>query len=152
MAIPFPLAGLSFNGLDGVTPTSRGLSTEAQKGLAFVVDCTQAKAFALAHWLVNGADGGRLFVRCFGSDGIARENVAGDVLASLTTMLWNAPSTSWTGGAVMAHSSLNRRATLRTSSRQADLLVPALVQLLAVAPQQVRLGQQSDDAAGLGAV
>jgi hypothetical protein len=30
------------------------------------VDCTQAKEFALAHWLVNGADGGRLFVRCFG--------------------------------------------------------------------------------------
>src|SRR5215203_5166139 len=29
------------------------------------------------------------------------KNVAGDVLASLTTMVWNAPSESWTGGATM---------------------------------------------------
>jgi hypothetical protein len=56
---------------------------------------------------VNGADGGRLFVRCFGGDAAARENAAGDVLASLTTTMWNAPSKSWTGGAVMADSSLN---------------------------------------------
>ena len=58
-----------------------------------------------AHWLVNGADGGRLFVRCFGGDGIVRENAAGDVLASLTTLTWNAPSKSWTGAATMADSS-----------------------------------------------
>jgi len=76
------LAGLSFNGLDGVAPTARGLLRDAQKGFAFVVDCTQAKEFALAHWLVNGADGGRLFVRCFGGAGTVRENAAGDVLAS----------------------------------------------------------------------
>ena len=93
--------------------TARGLLLDAQKGFAFVVDCTQAKEFALAHWLVNGADGGRLFVRCFGGDGIVRENVAGDVLASLTTMVWNAPSKSWTGGATMADASLNRRMTVR---------------------------------------
>ena len=77
------------------------------------VDSTQAKEFALAHWLVNGADGGRLFVRCFGGDGTVRENAAGDVLASLTTMVWNAPSKSWTGGATMADASLNRRMTVR---------------------------------------
>jgi hypothetical protein len=77
------------------------------------MDCTQANEFALAHWLVNGADGGRLIVRCFGGDGILRENAAGDVLASLTTMLWNAPSKSWTGGATMADASLNRRMTVR---------------------------------------
>ena len=86
---------------------------EAQKGLAFVVDTTQAKEFALAHWLVNGADGGRVVVRCFAGDGIVRENAAGDVLASLTTMLWNPPSKSWTGGAAMADASLNRRMTVR---------------------------------------
>ncbi|HYI81936.1 MAG TPA: hypothetical protein VEX11_01850, partial [Acetobacteraceae bacterium] len=85
--------------------TSRGLLLDAQKGFAFVADCTQAKEFALAHWLVNGADGGRLFVRCFG-DGLVRENAAGDVLASLTTLAWNAPSKSWTGAATMADSSL----------------------------------------------
>ena len=78
------LAGLPFNGLDGIAPTSRGLLLDAQKSFAFVVDCTQAKEFALAHWLVNGADGGRLFVRCFDGSGIVRENVAGDVLASLS--------------------------------------------------------------------
>ena len=83
---PRPPWRLSFNGLDGIAPTSCGLLLDAQKGFTFVVDCTQAKEFALAHWLINGADGGRLFVRCF--DG--RGDAAGDVLASLTTMVWNA--------------------------------------------------------------
>ncbi len=78
-----------------------------------MVDCTQAKEFALAHWLVNGADGSRLFVRCFGGDATVRENVAGDVMAPLTTMVWNTPSKSWTGGATMAVASLNRRMTVR---------------------------------------
>jgi hypothetical protein len=35
------------------------------------------------------------------------------VLDSLTTMLWNARSKAWTGGATMADSSLNRRMTVR---------------------------------------
>ena len=52
-------------------------------------------------------------MRCFGGDGTVRENVAGDVLASLTTMVWNVPSKSWTGGATMADASLNRRMTVR---------------------------------------
>jgi hypothetical protein len=52
-------------------------------------------------------------VRCFDGSGIVRENAAGDVLASLTTMVWNAPSKSWTGGATMADASLNRRMTVR---------------------------------------
>ena len=107
------LAGLSFNGLDGITATNRGLLLDAQKGFAFVVDCSQAKEFALAHWLVGGADGGRLFVRCFDAAMNIRENIAGDVLASLTTMQWNIPSKAWTGGSVMADSSLNRRMTVR---------------------------------------
>ena len=78
------------DGLDGIAATSGGLLCDAQKGFAFAVDCIQAEEFALAHWLVNGADGRRLFVRCFGGDGIVRENAAGDVPASLTTILWNA--------------------------------------------------------------
>ena len=94
-----PWPGCPPMGWTASPPTARGLLLDAQKGFAFVVDCTQAKEFALAHWLVNGADGGRLFVRCFGGDGRVRENAAGDVLASLTTMVWNAPSKSWTGGA-----------------------------------------------------
>ncbi|MDN3563586.1 hypothetical protein QWZ14_04255 [Paeniroseomonas aquatica] len=42
-----------------------------------------------------------------------RENIAGDVLASLTTPIWNTPSKAWTGGAPMADSSLKRRMTVR---------------------------------------
>ena len=71
------------------------------------------KEFALAHWLVGGADGGRLFVRCFDAAMNVRENIAGDALASITTMLWNTPAKAWTGGATMADASLNRRMTVR---------------------------------------
>ena len=35
------------------------------------------------------------------------------MLASLTTMVWNPPSKSWTGGATTADASLNRRMTVR---------------------------------------
>jgi hypothetical protein len=55
----------------------------------------------------------RLFVRCFDAGMVIRENIAGDVLASLTTKQWNVPSKAWTGGAVMADASLNRRMTVR---------------------------------------
>jgi hypothetical protein len=98
-----------FNGLDGIACTSRGLLLNAQEGFASVVDCTQAKEFAFAHWLVGGADGGWLFARCYDAAMNVRENFAGDVLTSLTTMVWNAPSKSWTGGATMSDASLNRR-------------------------------------------
>jgi membrane fusion protein (multidrug efflux system) len=94
-------------------PVSPGQGTAFRRGFAFVVDCSQAKEFALAHWLVGGADGGRLFVRCFDTAMNVRENIAGDVLASLTTMQWNVPSKAWTGGAVMVDTSLNRRMTVR---------------------------------------
>ena len=52
-------------------------------------------------------------MRCFGGDCIVRENVAGDVRASLTTMAWNAPPNTWTGGTTMADASLNRRMMVR---------------------------------------
>jgi len=52
-------------------------------------------------------------LRTFDAAMNVREDVAGDVLASLSTMLWNAPSKAWTGGATMADSSLNRRMTVR---------------------------------------
>jgi hypothetical protein len=44
---------------------------------------------------------------------VVRENIAGDVLASLTTPIQNVPSKAWTGGAPMAESSLNWRMTIR---------------------------------------
>ena len=45
-----------------------------------------------------------------------RENIAGDVLASGTTMQWNAPAKGWNAGAVMADASLNRRHTVRVGA------------------------------------
>ena len=49
------------------------------------------RAFAEANWLVGGVDGSRTFVRCFNAAMTVRENIAGDVPASGTTMLWNVP-------------------------------------------------------------
>jgi hypothetical protein len=59
----------------------------------------------------------KLFPRHLVGNGTVRENVAGDVLASLITMAWNAPSKSWTGGTTMADPSLNRRMTVRLGTR-----------------------------------
>ena len=78
-----------------------------------MLDVSQAKEVAIAHWLVGGAAGGRLFARCFDAAGNIRENVPGDVLASLTTMLWNGPAKGWNAGAPMDDANLNRRMTLR---------------------------------------
>ncbi|MCQ4160968.1 glycoside hydrolase family 55 protein [Roseomonas sp. GC11] len=110
------LAGLSLNGATGIAATSRGLLLDANRGLAFVLDTQAAKEFALVHSLAGGANGGRLFLRTFNADGSLRENIAGDVLASLTTPVWNTPSKSWTGGAAMADASLNRRMTVRVAA------------------------------------
>ena len=52
-------------------------------------------------------------MRCFGGDGTLRENPAGDVLASLTTKVWNAAPKSWTGAAAMADALLNRGMTVQ---------------------------------------
>ena len=85
----------------------------ANRGVAFVVQSTHAKEFALAHWLVGGADGGRVCVRPFDGAGTVQENQPQDVLASGTTMQWDTASKSRQAGAVMQDSSLNRRQTVR---------------------------------------
>jgi hypothetical protein len=102
-----------FNGLAGLTPTGRGVQLAANRGLGWVVDTTQAREFALAHALVFGVAGGRLFVRCFDGAGNIRENLPGDVLASITTMQWNGLAKGWNAGAPMDEANLNRRQTLR---------------------------------------
>jgi hypothetical protein len=107
------MADFCFNGLSNLTATSRGVELAANRGLGWVLDVSQAKEVALAHWLVWGAAGGRLFARCFDAAGQVRENIAGDVLASLTTMLWNGPAKGWNAGAPMDDANLNRRMTLR---------------------------------------
>ncbi|PZW39447.1 hypothetical protein C8P66_12826 [Humitalea rosea] len=43
-----------------------------------MLDTSQAKEFALAHWLTAGASGRRLFVRVFDGAGNVREDIAGD--------------------------------------------------------------------------
>jgi len=83
------------------------------RSMAFVVDTTSAKEFALAHWLTVGASGGRLFVRVFDGAGNVRVDIAGDVLASITTMQWNGPAKGWNAGAPMDDANFNRRQTIR---------------------------------------
>ncbi len=107
------MAALSWNGLNGIRPTARGLLLNPNRGIGFVVLTTHAKEFALAHWLVSGADGGRLCLRCFDGAGVVRENIAGDALASGTTLQWAPTSKSWQARAVMQESDLNRRQTVR---------------------------------------
>jgi len=107
------LGDFSFNGLDDVAVTDRAVTLGAQRGLGWMLDVSQVKEVAIAHWLNGNASGGRLFARCFESAGTIRENIAGDVLASITTMVWSAPGKIWTAGASMDDANLNRRQTLR---------------------------------------
>ncbi len=89
------LAGVSFAGPSGITPTASGLLLNANCGLAFVVDASQAREFALAHWLVGGADGGCLFVRCSDGAKTLLTDAEARVLASGATMSWNSAAKAW---------------------------------------------------------
>jgi hypothetical protein len=59
------MADFCFNGLTDVTPTDRAVTLAANRGLGWMLDTSQAKEFALAHWLTSGGSGGRLLVRVF---------------------------------------------------------------------------------------
>ena len=63
-----------------------------------------------------GASGGRLFVRVFDGAGNVRVDIAGDVLASITTMQWNGPAKGWNAGAPMDDANFNRRQTIRVGA------------------------------------
>ncbi len=110
------MADFCFNGLADVTPTDRAVTLAANRGLGWMLDTSQAKEFALAHWLTSGASGGRLFVRVFDGAGNVREDIAGDVLASITTMQWNGPAKGWNAGAPMDDANFNRRQTIRVGA------------------------------------
>jgi hypothetical protein len=110
------MADFCFNGLTDVTPTDRAVTLAANRGLGWMLDTSQAKEFALAHWLTSGASGGRLFVRVFDGAGNVREDIAGDVLASITTMQWNGPAKGWNAGAPMDDANFNRRQTIRVGA------------------------------------
>ena len=96
-----------------VQPIGRGLRSGANRGLAFVVDTSSAKEFALAHWVVGGADDGRLFVRVVHGGWNIRGDIAGDVLASISTMQWNGLAKGGDAGAPMDDANFNRRQTIR---------------------------------------
>ena len=110
------MADFCFNGLTDLTPTDRAVTLAANRGLGWMLDTSQAKEFALAHWLTSGASGGRLFVRVFDGAANVRENIAGDVLASITTMQWNGPARGWNAGAPMDDANFNRRQTIRVGA------------------------------------
>jgi len=107
------MADFCFNGLTDLTPTDRAVTLAANRGLGWMLDTSQAKEFALAHWLTVGASGGRLFVRVFDGAGNVRADIAGDVLASITTMQWNGPAKGWNAGAPIDDANFNRRQTIR---------------------------------------
>lgn len=110
------MADFCFNGLTDLTPTDRAVTLAANRGLGWMLDTSQAKEFALAHWLTSGASGGRLFVRVFDGAGNVREDIAGDVLASITTMQWNGPAKGWNAGAPMDDANFNRRQSIRVGA------------------------------------
>jgi len=45
-----------------------------------------------------------------------RLDIAGDVLASITTMQWNGPAKGWNAGAPMDDANFNRRQTIRVGA------------------------------------
>ncbi len=47
---------------------------------------------------------------------LLREDIAGDVLASITTMQWNGPAKGWDAGAPMDDANFNRRRTIRVGA------------------------------------
>jgi hypothetical protein len=47
------MAALSWNGLNGITPTAGGLLLNPNRGVGFVVQTNHPKEFALMHWLVR---------------------------------------------------------------------------------------------------
>jgi hypothetical protein len=107
------MADFCFNGLTDVTPTNRAVALSANRGRGWMLDTSQAKEFALAHWLTSGASGGRLCVRVFEGAGNVREDIADDVLASITTMEWNGPAKGWNAGTPANDASFDERQTIR---------------------------------------
>ncbi|HEV7265957.1 MAG TPA: hypothetical protein VGN83_13705 [Falsiroseomonas sp.] len=55
-------------------------------------------------------------MRVFEGAGNVREDIAGDVLASITTMQWNGPAKGWNAGAPMDDANFNRRQTIRVGA------------------------------------
>jgi hypothetical protein len=57
-----------------------------------------------------------LLPQVFDGAGNVREDIASDVLASITTMQWNGPAKGWNAGAPMDDANFNRRQTIRVGA------------------------------------
>ncbi len=55
-------------------------------------------------------------MRVFDGAGNVREDIADDVLASITTMQWNGPAKGWNAGAPMDDANFNRRQAIRVGA------------------------------------
>ena len=58
----------------------------------------------------------RVFVQMFDGAGNVRADITGDVLASITTMLWNGPAKGWNARAPTNDAKFNRRQTIRVGA------------------------------------
>jgi len=105
------LAGPAFNGLDGIAAAAACCATPRRASPSWWTEPRPRSSGSPTGWSTAPTVGA---CSCAARRRRhVRENAAGDVLASLTTMVWNTPSKSWTGGATMADASLNRRMTVR---------------------------------------
>jgi hypothetical protein len=117
---PSQIGDFVFRGLSGYTPTQRGVSLTASRGLGFVVDARACRDFALA----VDADGPRLFVQCFNAAGAVLTDASGTlVLASGQSLVWNATARWWQGTADMTDGGLTRLQAVRLAPQVATAII-----------------------------
>ncbi|WP_439579034.1 glycosyl hydrolase family 28-related protein [Elioraea sp.] len=117
---PAQIADFAFPGLSGYTPTERGITMTASRGLGFVVDTRACRDIALA----VDADTPRLFVQCFDAAGTLLTNSTGMMArASGQTLAWNAAARWWQGSADMTDASLTRLQAIRLAPQVATAII-----------------------------
>jgi len=68
----------------------------------------------------------QLFVWVFDGAADVRENIAGDVLASGTTIQWNSPAKGWNARASMDDANFNRRKTIQVGASAAYMVLEVI--------------------------
>jgi hypothetical protein len=117
---PGQIADFAFAALSGYTPTDRGVTITASRGLGFVVDARACRDFALA----ADADAPRLFVQCFDASGALLTDAAGPLVrASGQTLAWNATARWWQGSADMTDAALTRLQAVRLDPQVATAII-----------------------------
>lgn len=117
---PVQVGDFAFPALSGYTPTDRGVTITASRGLGFVVDARACRDFALA----ADADAPRLFVQCFDASGALLTDAAGPLVrASGQTLSWNATARWWQGSADMTDAALTRLQAVRLDPQVATAII-----------------------------